>query len=385
MVIMDLGKTRGEKDQFILLAMICLCAGILAADVLLPLGFIIWILYLVPLLMSVWLSYRYSSFFTAWLVSFAILLGSFISSPARETPLDLPNRAAFIILVAFIALLVWEIRTNSENLESEVEQRRRVQEQLEDLAWSLERKVGERTGELSIVNEKLKADIAKRRKVETALAMANQKLVLLSGITRHDILNRVTALMLEIDYSKEFARGSQMEKNLDIMERAAESIRQQIAFTKDYQDIGAMAPQWHNAASLVRNAAAQIDTKGVQVDAMLDGIEICADPLIPKVFYNLIDNALQHGGHVSRIAFSYRHSTPNLVIICEDDGAGIAPEMKSRLFVKGSGRHSGLGLFLSREILTITGITIAETGEPGKGARFEITLPEGEFRVVRAT
>jgi signal transduction histidine kinase len=36
----------------------------------------------------------------------------------------------------------------------------------------------------------------------------------------------------------------------------------------------------------------------------------------------------------------------------------------------GFGRHTGLGLFLSREILSITGITITETGEPGKGAVF---------------
>jgi len=37
-------------------------------------------------------------------------------------------------------------------------------------------------------------------------------------------------------------------------------------------------------------------------------------------------------------------------------------------------------LFLSQEILSITGITITETGEPGKGARFEITVPKGGYR-----
>jgi hypothetical protein len=37
-------------------------------------------------------------------------------------------------------------------------------------------------------------------------------------------------------------------------------------------------------------------------------------------------------------------------------------------------------LFLSQEILSITGITIAETGIPGKGARFEITVPKGAYR-----
>ncbi len=39
-----------------------------------------------------------------------------------------------------------------------------------------------------------------------------------------------------------------------------------------------------------------------------------------------------------------------------------------------------LGLALSREILDISGISITETGEPGKGARFEMTVPEGTWR-----
>jgi len=39
-----------------------------------------------------------------------------------------------------------------------------------------------------------------------------------------------------------------------------------------------------------------------------------------------------------------------------------------------------MGLFLSREILAITGISISENGEPGKGARFEIRVPPGKFR-----
>ena len=63
-----------------------------------------------------------------------------------------------------------------------------------------------------------------------------------------------------------------------------------------------------------------------------------------------------------------------------DDGAGISPDDKLHLFERGFGKHTGLGLFLSREILAITGISISETGIPGEGARFEIAVPEGTFR-----
>jgi hypothetical protein len=38
-------------------------------------------------------------------------------------------------------------------------------------------------------------------------------------------------------------------------------------------------------------------------------------------------------------------------------------------------------MFLSREILSITGITIKETGIPGEGAVFEIFVPNGMYRL----
>ncbi len=70
----------------------------------------------------------------------------------------------------------------------------------------------------------------------------------------------------------------------------------------------------------------------------------------------------------------------SLILLFEDNGAGIPVEDKPRLFTKGFGKNTGLGLFLSREILSITGISITENGEPGKGARFEIAVPKGMYR-----
>jgi signal transduction histidine kinase len=70
------------------------------------------------------------------------------------------------------------------------------------------------------------------------------------------------------------------------------------------------------------------------------------------------------------------------VLRCEDDGVGITGKDKKRLFTKGFGKHTGLGLFLSREILAITGITISENSIPGKGARFEMSVPKGMWRMA---
>jgi signal transduction histidine kinase len=58
----------------------------------------------------------------------------------------------------------------------------------------------------------------------------------------------------------------------------------------------------------------------------------------------------------------------------------VAPEEKDKIFLKGFGKHTGLGMFLIREILSITGMTIRETGTPGTGVRFEIRIPAGAFK-----
>jgi len=83
---------------------------------------------------------------------------------------------------------------------------------------------------------------------------------------------------------------------------------------------------------------------------------------------------------MTTIRISSQESETHLVIVCEDNGVRITDEDKKHLFTRGFGKHTGFGLFLSREILAVTGVTIIENGVPGKGARFEITVPKGEYR-----
>jgi|GEM_PF-1060315 len=379
-ITINLGNTDAERERLIMLCMLCLGIGILAADVFLPLGFVIWILYLMPLLMTVWLTQRYTPFITAWLITFAIYAGSVISAGVRPDPGDLSNRAVFILMMAIVALLVWEIRTSYRNLEAEVAERRDAQARLEDLTRSLEERVSERTRELSEVNRALSEDIEKRLRIETALAAANQKLGLLSEITRHDISNRIFSLLVDLDAAKEDAEEPRLKETLGRLELTALSIQDQIAFTRDYQEIGSRAPSWQDVAPLVKNAADQLALGSTYLDVQMDSVQIFADTMVRKVFYNLIDNALRHGDHVTRITFRYEKKDQDLLMICEDNGPGIPGGEKESIFRKGYGRNTGLGLFLIREILAITGMSIRENGDYGQGARFEITVPAGQYR-----
>ncbi|MDP2816084.1 MAG: PAS domain-containing sensor histidine kinase, partial [Rectinemataceae bacterium] len=224
-------------------------------------------------------------------------------------------------------------------------------------------------------------DITERKRMEDALALASQKLNLLSGITRHDILNQLTALKGYLELSRENVNDPVLSDFISKEERIAGIIVDQITFTRDYQDLGVNAPAWQNVITVVGKAVKDLPLRDVRVDVDRTDPEVFADPLLERVFYNLVDNALMHGGEqMTGIRISSHEQDTGLVITCEDDGVGISEGDKKHLFERGFGRHTGLGLFLSREILSITGITITETGEPGKGARFEIAVPKEMYR-----
>jgi PAS domain S-box-containing protein len=223
-------------------------------------------------------------------------------------------------------------------------------------------------------------DITETRQVEEALALACQKMNLLSSITRHDILNQLTVLSGYLALSEEFTSDEKLLSFIKKEEIATERINQQIAFTKEYQDIGVHTAQWQNVHDVIVNAANLLDLSPVSVNIAFTNIEIYADPLLGKVFYNLLENAVRHGEKTTTIRFSSCLSGPRLTIICEDDGVGIDSEIKKHLFERGYGKNHGYGLFLIREILAITRITIDECGEPGSGARFEITIPKDMYR-----
>jgi signal transduction histidine kinase len=114
----------------------------------------------------------------------------------------------------------------------------------------------------------------------------------------------------------------------------------------------------------------------------VERLEVFADPMLDRVFANLIENAVRHGKTVSQVVITYQVLEDGLSIYVEDDGVGIPAAGKEEIFAYGIGSGGGLGLFLVREILSITGMTIRETGTPGEGARFVIhVLPDG-YRIV---
>lgn len=227
-----------------------------------------------------------------------------------------------------------------------------------------------------VLEKELEYHARELKRFSEALTRTNEKLTIMNSITRHDILNQLTALLGYLEIAAEESREPETLESLNKMKSAAQNIREQLEFARDYQDLGVREPQWFD----VRWQVARLRHDDITIETTIQKIEVFADPLFERVFYNLLDNAVRHGTSVTKIRVTARKDDDTLTIIWEDNGTGVREEEKEKIFKRGYGSNTGLGLFLCREILAITGMMISECGEYGKGARFEIRVPPGGYR-----
>ncbi|HWQ68112.1 MAG TPA: CHASE4 domain-containing protein [Methanospirillum sp.] len=230
--------------------------------------------------------------------------------------------------------------------------------------------------------EKEREDHAQElQRYSTSLHQANIKLRLLTGLTRHDALNKLSAMQILHGLAMETSDEATNHDYISHAHQAGERMKAIIGFTQEYENFGTVSCGWERIHPIIESAKTEVSLKGAIVENEIpEDLEVYADPIIRKVFTTLLENAVRHGGNISTIRIFCSEQDNALIITCEDDGTGIVIDEKEFIFNRGYGKHTGVGLFLSREILSITELSIRETGEQGKGARFEITVPQGKYK-----
>ena len=224
-------------------------------------------------------------------------------------------------------------------------------------------------------------DITGLRQSDDALRTANRELNLLSRILRTDLLAITAGLSQALAEAGTSVTGEAREL-LKKLEEGTRYLQRRLALTGTYQDLGSEPPVWLPVQDAVRSAVSRAGAAGVSIRAWTERLEIYADPLVRVVFYHLIENAVHHGGHTTDIVITYRLAGGGADIMVEDNGTGIPADGKERIFTYGGESHAGLGLFVDREILAVTGITITETGRYGEGAVFRIHVPREAYRIT---
>lgn len=248
-------------------------------------------------------------------------------------------------------------------------ERQREDEALAKYYGQLEEAVKKRTHDLSETNNRL-------AKANEDITQMNDKLNTIIGITYHDITNQLIVLngsiqLLSMQSLDDRGREllARMKRSLDIISRTLEN-------SKDYVKVGASAPVWQEVKPLLDS----LNRSKIAISSQIDGLSIYADPLLPKVFFNLLDNAEKHGINADQVTVSWKRGDDGLQLIWEDNGSGITAAKKAKLFKKDPDGERVHGLYLISKILKMTGIGIEEAGPPHEGARFVMKVPPDAYR-----
>jgi PAS domain S-box-containing protein len=224
-------------------------------------------------------------------------------------------------------------------------------------------------------------DITMQKQAEESLVLATRKMTIISSATRHDINNKLTIISGYTQLMRLEEPTPGIAGYITIMEKAISDISKILKFTKEYEKIGTDLPKWQDVRSVIETAVSEIELGEIGFMTEIAGIRILADAMLERVFFHLISNALVHGETTTSIRVRPEQREADLFLIVEDNGKGIPVDQKERVFARGAGKTGGRDLFLSREILSVTGLEIHETGKPGEGARFEIRVPAGKFQL----
>ena len=202
----------------------------------------------------------------------------------------------------------------------------------------------------------------------------------MNTLTFQDVQNGIFSLSGFIELAKESGCNEPAKTYLVRVAAIMRSVESSLRFAKNYQNMGISQPKWLNVSYVFTYAISHLDFSRYSRTTNLDDLEIYADSLLENVFSNLMENIVRHATGATTVSLTYRETPDGITILIEDNGPGIPAPSKEKIFDRGYNDKDGSGLFLVREILSITGIAIRETGTEGVGARFEILVPKGAYR-----
>jgi len=223
-------------------------------------------------------------------------------------------------------------------------------------------------------------DITEQEMTKSALEKTGQRLNTLAGILRHDMSQKLAVLYGQLQIGVIKFKDPEVISFIANLKESANGITRQIDISREFRDLGATPPSWIAVQDSIDTAAKRLDFGKVIFHAWTERLYIFSDPHLSTVFYHLLHNALKETTGATKIIITYHIRKSGCAIIIEDDGIGIPDTEKDVLFIQKEDSY-GRGLFLSSEIISLTGMSIRETGVYRRGARFEILVPPEGYRV----
>jgi nitrogen fixation/metabolism regulation signal transduction histidine kinase len=229
-------------------------------------------------------------------------------------------------------------------------------------------------------------DLEKSKKLEAWAEMARQ--------VAHEVKNPLTPIQLSTEHLLR-VYGDPDVNFEKVLKECSETILQQVKTLRQismefstFASPGPLVFEPTDIASLVRDTAApyvQSAPSGIRLEVATESdlpVARVDRRLIQRTLVNLIENALNALNGSGRIEVQVskitRGGTPFVALTVRDDGVGIEPEVKARVFepyfsTRAAG--TGLGLAIARKVVEDHGGTIALESEPGRGTEVTIQLP----------
>ena len=233
--------------------------------------------------------------------------------------------------------------------------------------------------ELNKLYRDLEQQVEELRINQQVLSQARNKLNILNTVTFQDIQNALFSMHGYL-LMEEAQDNPDPEKIFSRQKTGIERISSALRFADKFQNLGLNPPEWQKVSQSFLYAISHLDLSSLSRDLQVDSLEIFADPLLESVFFILTENVIRHGKTANAITVHFEERPAGLTLFFEDNGSGVPNDLKEKIFDLSYETDKDRGLFLVREILSVTGITISENGEWGKGARFEILIPDGAWR-----
>jgi len=308
------------------------------------------------------------------------------------------SRAA---LACIATVLIFMIGVMLDERRRHLRDRLAAQRALQRAHDELERKVEERTTDLSATNQALQEEIAERIRAERTLRAAQDELVQagklavigqLSAGVAHELNQPLAALRTLSGNSVRFLERGDLTTTRTNLERIAQLADKMGDITGQLRNFARKSSGQLQAVPLCKaidNALALLEPRlrgaGVELRRhcpLPEPLALCDANRLEQVLVNLLGNALDAlAGHPAPcIELNCSSHAGQAILSVRDNGPGLAETARQHLFepfftTKGAGEGLGLGLAISAGIVRDFGGTLSGDNPPDGGARFTLEIP----------
>ncbi|GEM_PF-5158742 len=223
-------------------------------------------------------------------------------------------------------------------------------------------------------------DVSAEKKYKDSSKNSLRKINLLGNYAKNDGINRVSAINCYLDLAGEKIDPG-TRQYCSVVAGHMDTIGKFMEFAAWMYDCTLFQPEWQLLSDVFEKVREFDGRIPIDYNIRFNKIEILSDHSLVNVFEKLFEFSIKYGQVTTKVSVDLVESeSGSFTIIWKDNGLGLNPEIRAKVFDKGRVAGPGFGLLLVKEVLSFSGAKITEKGTDGEGALFEITFPSENWR-----